>query len=130
MLLLVALSAIIAPFVFLVLFKMPAIKGMSISAIIVILLALTTWGMDSKVILSSVFQGTHKTFTILWILFGALVLLNTLRNTGAITRINQGFQFISADMRVQALIVAFLFGALIEGAAGFGDWTSYDRLRV
>ncbi|MGG0719432.1 L-lactate permease [Robertmurraya massiliosenegalensis] len=120
MLLLVALSAIIAPFIFLVLFKMPAIKGMSISAIIVILLALTTWGMDSKVILSSIFQGTHKTFTILWILFGALVLLNTLRNTGAITRINQGFQFISADMRVQAIIVAFLFGALIEGAAGFG----------
>lgn len=118
--LLVALSAIIVPFIMLVLLKMPATKGMFISAVVVIVLAFTLWGMESKVILSSILQGTHKTFTILWILFGALVLLNTLRNTGAITRINQGFQYISADMRVQAIIVAFLFGALIEGAAGFG----------
>lgn len=120
MLLLVALMAIIAPFVFLVLLKMPAIKGMTISSIIVIILAFTVWGMESNVLLASVLQGTHKTLTILWILFGALILLNTLQNTGAITRINQGFQYISADMRVQAVIVAFLFGALIEGAAGFG----------
>ncbi|WP_272914219.1 L-lactate permease [Bacillus dakarensis] len=118
--LLVALSAIIAPFIMLVLLKMPAAKGMTISAIIVILLAFSLWGMETNIILSSILQGTHKTFTILWILFGALVLLNTLRNTGAITRINQGFQYISADMRVQAIIVAFLFGSLIEGAAGFG----------
>lgn len=52
--------------------------------------------------------------------FGALVLLNTLRHTGAVDRINQGFQSISGDMRVQTIMVAFLFGSLIEGAAGFG----------
>jgi len=120
MYLLIALSAIIAPFIFLVIFKMAAAKGMFISACIVILLALTAWGMEGNVIIASVFQGTHKTLTILWILFGALVLLNTLQNTGAVNRINQGFQSISSDMRVQAIIVAFLFGALIEGAAGFG----------
>jgi lactate permease len=119
-LLLVALSAIIVPFIMLVILKMPAAKGMGVSAIIVILFAFTTWGMEGQVILSSIFQGGHKTLTILWILFGALILLNTLRNTGAITRINEGFQFISGDMRVQAIMVAFLFGSLIEGAAGFG----------
>jgi lactate permease len=120
MLLLVALSAIIAPFLFLVLLRMPAAKGMALSSAIVILLAFTTWGMEGQVVLSSVFQGIHKTLTILWILFGALVLLNTLRKTGAVVRINKGFQSISGDMRVQVIIVAFLFGALIEGAAGFG----------
>lgn len=120
MYLLIALSAIIAPFIFLVLLRFPATKGMTWSALIVILFAITVWGMEGEVILSSIFQGTHKTLTILWILFGALVLLNTLRNTGAVDRINQGFQSISADMRVQVIIVAFLFGALIEGAAGFG----------
>ncbi|WP_080848921.1 L-lactate permease [Cytobacillus gottheilii] len=120
MLLLIALSAIIAPFLFLVVLRMSAAKGMAISSVIVILLALTTWGMEGQVVLSSVFQGTHKTLTILWILFGALVLLNTLQNTGAVDRINQGFQSISGDMRVQVIVVAFLFGALIEGAAGFG----------
>ncbi|WP_347860783.1 L-lactate permease [Salimicrobium sp. PL1-032A] len=120
MLMLVALSAVIAPFIFLVLLRMPAIKGMSISSVIVLVLAMTVWGMGSTVILSSVLQGIHKTLTILLILFGALVLLNTLRKTGAVTRINQGFQNISGDMRVQVIIVAFLFGSLIEGAAGFG----------
>ncbi|MBM4761020.1 L-lactate permease [Bacillus sp. B15-48] len=120
MYLLIALSAIIAPFLFLVILRMPAAKGMTLSSIIVILLALTTWGMEGKVVISSILQGGHKTLTILWILFGALVLLNTLRKTGAVDRINQGFQGISGDMRVQTIIVAFLFGSLIEGAAGFG----------
>lgn len=120
MYLLIALTAIIAPFLFLVVMRMPAAKGMTLSSIIVILLALTTWGMKGNVVISSILQGGHKTLTILWILFGALVLLNTLRNTGAVARINQGFQSISGDMRVQVIIVAFLFGSLIEGAAGFG----------
>ncbi len=120
MYLLLALSAIIAPFVFLVLLRMPAMKGMSLSAAIVIAIAMIFWGMEGNVILSSIFQGAHKTLTILWILFGALVLLDTLRKTGAVDRINQGFQSISEDMRVQVVIVAFLFGGVIEGAAGFG----------
>lgn len=118
--LLTALSAIIAPFVFLVLLRMPAKRGMLFSAIILIALAFVIWGMETNVILASVLQGTHKALTILLILFGAIVLLNTLRHTGAVRRINQGFRNISPDMRVQAVIVAFLFGAVIEGAAGFG----------
>ncbi|CQR47163.1 L-lactate permease [Paraliobacillus sp. PM-2] len=120
MLLIGALSAIIVPFITLVLLKMPATRGMTISALVVILVAYTAWGMEAMVIFSSILQAGHKTLTILWILFGAIILLNTLQNTGAITRINQGFQIISEDMRVQAVIVAFLFGSLIEGAAGFG----------
>lgn len=99
---------------------MSALKGMFFSSIIVILLGLTVWGMEGKVVLASTLQGTHKALTILLILFGAIVLLNTLTNTGAVDRINQGFQSISGDMRVQVIIVGFLFGALIEGAAGFG----------
>ena len=46
--------------------------------------------------------------------------MNTLTHTGAVDRINQGFHSISGDMRVQVILVAFLFGSLIEGAAGFG----------
>lgn len=120
MLLLVALMAIIAPFVFLVVFKMPAKTGMFYSAIIVIILAFFVWDMNVLTISASMLEGIHKALTILLILFGAIVLLNTLQNTGAVDRINQGFRNISADMRVQIVIVAFLFGAIIEGAAGFG----------
>ncbi|MCE7791403.1 L-lactate permease [Salipaludibacillus sp. CUR1] len=120
MLLLTAFSAIIAPFIFLVLLRMPAKKGMLYSALIVILLAFAVWGMDWHVLSASILQGAHRALTILFILFGAIVLLNTLRHTGAVDRINEGFRNISPDMRVQVIIVAFLFGGLIEGAAGFG----------
>lgn len=120
MMLLVAFSAVIVPFIFLVLLRMSALKGMIISALVVTLLGIFIWGMQGNVILASLLQGTHKTLTILYILFGALVLLNTLRQTGAVTRINEGFKKISGDMRVQVIIVAFLFGSLIEGASGFG----------
>lgn len=120
MLLLVALLAIIAPLFFLVILRMSALKGMFLSAIVVIVAALTVWGMDGRVVFASSLQGTHKALSILFILFGAIVLLNTLTHTGAVDRINQGFQSISGDMRVQVILVAFLFGSLIEGAAGFG----------
>lgn len=120
MLLLTALSAIIAPFIFLVILRMPGKRGMLLSAIIVIFLALLVWNVQTGVVFASMFQGFHKALTILLILFGAIVLLNTLQNTGAVDRINQGFRNISADMRVQVVIVGFLFGSLIEGAAGFG----------
>ena len=106
----VAFSAVIVPFIFLVLLRMSALKGMIISAFIVTFLGIFVWGMQGHVILASMLQGTHKTLTILYILFGALVLLNTLRQTGAVTRINEGFKKISGDMRVQVIIVAFLFG--------------------
>ncbi|WP_347861953.1 L-lactate permease [Salimicrobium sp. PL1-032A] len=120
MLLLTASAAIIFPFLFLVLFRMPAKKGMTFSAILVVVLSYFVWGMEERVISASILEGAHKTLTILFILFGAIVLLNTLRRTGAVDRINQGFRNISPDMRVQAVIVAFLFGSLLEGAAGFG----------
>ena len=56
----------------------------------------------------------------LWIVFGAIFLLNTLKHTGAITTIRNGFTDISADRRVQAIIIAWCFGSFIEGASGFG----------
>ncbi len=120
LLMIVALSAVIAPFICLVLLRMSALVGMTISAIVVTVLGFFVWGIDAGVIGASLLQGTHKTLTIILILFGALTLLNTLRETNAVARINASFQSISSDMRIQVIIVAFLFGSLIEGASGFG----------
>src|SRR5699024_10257735 len=107
--------AIIAPFVFLVVFKMPAKTGMFYSAIIVIILVFFVWDLNVLIRSDSIVEGIHQALTLLFILFGAIVLLNTLQNTGAVDRINPGLRNISADMRVQIVIVAFLFGAIIEG---------------
>lgn len=116
----VALSAVILPFILLGILNMPATKGMSISALVVLLEGFFIWKMPADVILASVLQGVHKTLPILWILFGALMMLNALKHTGAIDRINLGFHHLSADMRIQVILVAYLFGALIEGISGFG----------
>ncbi|AOM81856.1 L-lactate permease [Salisediminibacterium beveridgei] len=120
MLFLTAISAILLPFLFLVILRMSAKRGMLYSAIIFILLSYFIWGMELLPLTASIFEGFHRALTILFILIGAIVLLNTLRETGAVDRINEGFRNISSDMRVQVIIVAFLFGGLIEGAAGFG----------
>lgn len=117
---LIALSAVILPLILLGILNMPATKGMSISAFIVLLEGYFIWKMPTRVLLASILQSIHKSLPILWILFGALMMLNILQHTGAIERINAGFHTISADMRLQVLLVAFLFGGLIEGVSGFG----------
>ncbi len=117
---LVSILPVLGPLVFLVLFKMSAKKGMTISMILMMILAIVVWQVSFDVIFASVFAGIHKSLTIILILLGALTLVNTLKNTKAIKRINQGFETISKDKRILAVIIAFLFGALIEGASGFG----------
>lgn len=116
----IALLAVILPLIRLAVFNMPALKGMAISALVVTLAGWFIWQMPNNVMFASILQGIHKTFPILWILFGALMMLHVLRHTGAITRINAGFESLTADMRILAVLIAYLFGGLIEGVSGFG----------
>jgi lactate permease len=117
---LVALMPILLPLIFLVVLRMPAKKGMFLTFSIFLVSAFAIWGMDSGIILASIFQGMHKAVTILWILFGAILLLKVMTHTGGVEIIKKGFASVSSDMRVQAVIVGAFFVALIEGAAGFG----------
>jgi len=56
----------------------------------------------------------------MYIIIGAVILLNLLQESGAISAIKRSMFLISPDRRVQAIIIAFFFGSFIEGAAGFG----------
>ena len=76
--------------------------------------------MTSRRILASALQGLIICGSILWIIFGAITLLNTLKYSGAIHTIRKGFSEISSDRRVQVILIAWLFGCFIEGASGFG----------
>lgn len=120
MLLLVAMSAIIIPLLLLVVFRIPAKYGMTISALAVLSLAAVVWQMESIAIAASIAQGAHRALTIIWILCGALMLLFVVQKTGAMDRIKHGFFKVSTDMRVQVILVAFAFVAIIEGVSGFG----------
>lgn len=120
MLFLVASAAIILPLLLLVVLRMPAKYGMTISASIVAALALTVWAVPDIVAAASALQGVHRAVSILWILFGAIVLLKVLLYSGAMHRIKAGFGTISLDMRVQAVLIGVAFVALLEGLTGFG----------
>ncbi|SFC41650.1 lactate permease [Marinospirillum celere] len=100
--------------------NLPARIAMPIVFIVTALIGLFAWDMSVNRVVASTFQGLILTGAILWIIFGAILLLNTLKHSGAITAIRTGFSDISPDRRVQAVIVAWLFGCFIEGASGFG----------
>jgi len=85
-----------------------------------VLLSLSIWKVDPARVAASTVQGLFITFDILWIIFGAILLLNTLKHSGALSAIRTGFTNISPDRRVQVVIIAWLFGSFIEGSAGFG----------
>ena len=117
---LVAALPIVAVMVFLVLLRWPAVKAMPVAYLITLVLALTLWKVPLLQVLAATIRGTIIAGTLLWIIFGAIVLLFTLRESGALESIRQGFFGVSEDRRVQAILIAWLFGAFIEGAAGFG----------
>jgi lactate permease len=101
-------------------FRWPAKYAMPVVFLITALIGLSAWDMTFNRVIASSLQGLILTAAILWIIFGAILLLNTLKHSGAISAIRRGFATISPDRRVQALIVAWLFGCFIEGASGFG----------
>jgi len=117
---LLASVPIISIFILMVGFRWPATKAMPVAFIITLLLALFLWKMPVDWVLASTVNGVVIAFKILFIIFGALLLLFTMRESGAIEAINRGFTTISTDKRVQAIIIAWLFGGFIEGSAGFG----------
>ncbi|MBE0457270.1 MAG: L-lactate permease [Pseudoalteromonas sp.] len=83
-------------------------------------IAIFVWDMTLNRVSSSMLQGLIITVSVLWIIFGALFLLNTLKHTGAIGIIRSGFTNVSPDRRIQVIIIAWCFGTFIEGASGFG----------
>ena len=101
-------------------FRLPAKKAMPIVFIVTAAVAVYVWEVTFNRVLASSIQGILITVAVLWIIFGAILLLNTLKHSGAMTTIRTGFNNISPDRRVQVIIIAWLFGSFIEGASGFG----------
>ena len=106
--------------VFLVGLRWPASRAMPLSLVTATLLALFVWKVAPLQVLAFGLKGLSICAALLYIIFGAILLLNTLTQSGAIASIRTGFHSVSPDRRVQAIIVAWLFGSFIEGAAGFG----------
>jgi lactate permease len=111
---------IILIFVLMAGLKQPATRAMPLAFLLTLLLVVFVWQTDLNWILAASMNGVVIAIKILLIVFGALTLLFTLRESGAISVINDFFTGISPDKRVQAIIITWLFGSFLEGAAGFG----------
>lgn len=101
-------------------FRIPARLAMPFVFVLTVIIALFPWGMSWTHVIAASIQGLFITFDILFIIFAAILLLNTLKHSGAMATIREGFSKISDDRRVQLIIICWLFGSFIEGASGFG----------
>ena len=106
--------------IFLVVLRWPASRAMPLSYVVAAGLALLVWQVPGAQVTAATINGLIVAGTLLYIIFGAILLLNTLQESGALKTIRQGFTNITPDRRVQVIIVAWLFGSFIEGSAGFG----------
>ena len=117
---LAASAPFLAALVLMAFFNFTSGKALVISYLMAVFSALFLWKMDIAGVASASLYGGLKAFDLLLIIGGAILLLNALRETGLMAVISSVFQRISPDRRVQALIIGYLFGAFIEGAAGYG----------
>ena len=115
-----AFTPILLAAVMLIGLRWPASGAMPLVYLFTAAIGLFVWDMSFNRIIASTLQGLVITLGLLWIIFGAILLLNTLKHSGGITAIRAGFTTISPDRRIQAIIIAWLFGCFIEGASGFG----------
>lgn len=95
-------------------------KALPVGWLVASLVALTAWKMAPMDVVGYSFLGVQKAFDVIIIIFGAILILNTLKQSGAMATINNGFSNITKDKRIQVVIIGWMFGAFIEGAAGFG----------
>jgi lactate permease len=117
---LLAIAPIITVFLLLVIARQPAKQAMAIAYLVTVAIAGSVWQVPFAELAASTIQGLVMAAEIIYIVFGAILLLNTLRESGAIATIRRGLLGISPDRRIQAIIIVWLFGGFLEGASGFG----------
>ncbi|MBD2256078.1 L-lactate permease [Pseudanabaena sp. FACHB-2040] len=117
---LIALLPILTVFLLLVVARRPASQAMPGALLVTVAIALLIWRVPPIQVAASLIQGAVIAAEILYIVLGAILLLNVLRESGAISVIRESLLGLSRDRRVQVIIIAWLFGSFIEGASGFG----------
>ena len=100
--------------------RWPASRAMPLAYLTCVGLAVFVWKVPGVQIAAGSVKGLLITVQLLYIIFGAILLLNTLRESGALRTIRDAFTRITPDRRIQVIIIAWLFGSFIEGSAGFG----------
>ena len=118
---LIAVLPLLVLFVLLGVLRMKAWLASLISLAVALVLAITVYSMPVGDALNSGALGAaFGFFPIMWIVINAIWVYNLTVETGHFDVLRRSFASISDDQRVQAIIIAFCFGALMEALAGFG----------
>ena len=120
MLAILAFIPILITLVLMMGFNWKAKWALLIAWVMAAIFAFFFWEIDLKALFASSVFGMLSSCDVLIIIFGAILLMNTLKASGATASINRGFMYICPDKRVQACIIGFSFCSFIEAAAGFG----------
>ncbi len=112
---------IVTLFVLLGVLKVRAWVAGLIALAVAIVVAIAVYSMPVGQTLLSASEGAvFGFFPILWIVINAIWIYNLTVATGHFDVLRRSFEGVSGDMRIQAIIIAFCFGALLEALAGFG----------
>ncbi len=118
---LIAAVPLIVIFICLAVLKMKAHKAALLAVASALAIAVTVWGMPAKLAGLAFAQGAaFGLFPVFYIVLTTLFLYNITVKGGQFEIIRASLAGLTADRRIQALLIAFCFGAFIEGAAGFG----------
>jgi lactate permease len=94
-----------------------ALTGLALA----LLVAVAVYGMPARsAAATAVYGAAYGLFPIGWIILNAVFLYNIAVASGTFETVKRSVAVLSPDRRIQALLIAFSFGAFIEGAAGFG----------
>lgn len=120
MLALIAFLPILATLVLMMVFNWPAKRCLMISWIMAFVIGVVGFKVDIGALAAGSAYGMLSAIEVIIIITGAILVMNTLKASGATAAINRGFMNICPDKRVQACIIGFSFCSFIEAAAGFG----------
>jgi lactate permease len=119
--LLVALIPIVFIFWALVVRRIKGYLASLFAILIALVVAIFVYRMPVSLALLSTANGAiYGLFPICWILVPAVFIFNITVRSGQFAVIRQFLASITADRRLQAMLIAFSFGAFLEGTAGFG----------
>ncbi len=118
---LVAALPLLTIFVLLGVLRMKAQWAALISLAVALVVAVAVYGMPVGQAFGSAAEGAaFGIFPIMWIVVAAIWIYNMTVTTGHFDVLRRSFGTVSSDQRIQAIIIAFCFGALMEALAGFG----------
>jgi lactate permease len=118
---LVAALPLLTLFVLLGIVRMRAWVASVIALVVALVVAVWAYGMPvGQALLAGTDGAAFGFFPILWIVINAIWVYTMTVETGHFDVLRRSFARVSDDQRIQAIIIAFSFGALLEALAGFG----------